>query len=408
VASEDLGIPALGRLAAALLESGDLQARSGLEGRSREAQHALDSDLWSRLDAYREVEAAHFGAGAIRAAGLDGAAVRQARLACEALREDRRPASEEPADAEERLLRTLLSAYPDRLAKAGGNGTFALLGGGGARLDPASRVRKADLIVALEAEEVLIRAASRVEPEWLLETFPQTLREEQACVFNAASGRVELSNSLWLEDLCLETTRRAADPQDPRTAKVLAQAVLENGLGEAQAQVEDLLARAEFLGRQRPELGLPDRDALLSSLVEQACRGCRSLKELERVDWTWSLKERLGPEAARLLDAWAPEQVALPRRRVKVHYGGETPWIESRLQDFLGLKAGPRIAGGAVPLVLHLLAPNHRAVQVTTDLAGFWARAYQELRPQLSRRYPRHAWPENPLDAFNEPPPRKG
>ncbi len=415
VASEDLGIPTLGRLAAALLESGDLQARSGLEGRSREAQHALDSDLWSRLDAYREVEAAHFGAGAIRAAGFDGAAVRQARLACEALREDRRPVPEEPSDAEERLLRALLSAYPDRLAKAGGNGTFALLGGGGARLDPASRVRKADLIVALEAEEVrgarsevLIRAASRVEPEWLLETFPETLREEQACVFNAASGRVELSNSLWLEDLCLETTRRAADPQDPRTAKILAQAVLEKGLGEAQAQVEDLLARAEFLRRQRPELGLPDRDALLSSLAEQACRGCRSLKELERVDWTWSLKERLGPEAARLLDAWAPEQVALPRRRVKVHYEGETPWIESRLQDFLGLKAGPRIAGGALPLVLHLLAPNHRAVQVTTDLAGFWARAYQELRPQLSRRYPRHAWPENPLEAFSEPPPRKG
>jgi len=100
--------------------------------------------------------------------------------------------------------------------------------------------------------------------------------------------------------------------------------------------------------------------------------------------------------------------VALPRRRVKVHYEGENPWVESRLQDFLGLKAGPRIAGGAVPLVLHLLAPNHRAVQVTIDLAGFWARAYQELRPQLSRRYPRHAWPENPLEAFSEPSPRKG
>jgi len=415
VASEDLGIPALGRLAAALLDSGDLQARSGLESRNREAQHTLDSDLWSRMDAYREVEAAHFGAGAIRAAGLDGAAVRQARLACEALREDRRLDPQAPADAEERLLRALLSAYPDRLAKAGGNGTFALLGGGGARLDPASRVRKADLIVALEAEEVrsarsevLIRAASRVEPEWLLETFPETLREEQACVFNAVSGRVELTNSLWLEDLCLETTRRAADPQDPRTARVLAQAVLEKGLGESQAQIEELLARTGFLGRQRPELGLPGREVLLSSLVGQACRGCRSLKELERVDWTWSLKEQLGPEAARLLETWAPEQVALPRRRVKVHYEGENPWVESRLQDFLGLKAGPRIAGGAVPLVLHLLAPNHRAVQLTIDLAGFWARAYQELRPQLSRRYPRHAWPENPLEAFSEPSPRKG
>ncbi len=413
-ASEDLGIPELGRLAAALLESGDLQARNSLEGRNREAQHALDSDLWSRLDAYREVEAVHFGAGAIRAAGLDAAAVRQARLACEALRENRRPLPEEPADGEERLLRALLSAYPDRLAKAGGNGTYALLGGGGARLDPSSRVRKADLIVALEAEEVrgarsevLIRIASRVEPEWLLETFSETLREEHDSVFNAASGRVERVSRLWLEDLCLETTRRAADSQDPRTAETLAQAVLEKGLGEAQAQVDALLARVAFLGRQRPELGLPDREGLQMDLVERACRSRRSLKELEGTDWTWTMVERLGPEASRLLDVWAPEQVALPRRRVKVHYEGETPWIESRLQDFLGLKAGPRIAGGAVPLVLHLLAPNHRAVQVTTDLAGFWARAYQELRPQLSRRYPRHSWPENPLETFSEPPPRK-
>ena len=70
--------------------------------------------------------------------------------------------------------------------------------------------------------------------------------------------------------------------------------------------------------------------------------------------------------------------------------------MESRLQDFLGLKEGPRIAGGRVPLVLHLLAPNNRALQVTTDLAGFWQRTYRELRPQLSRRYPKHHWPEEP------------
>ena len=79
---------------------------------------------------------------------------------------------------------------------------------------------------------------------------------------------------------------------------------------------------------------------------------------------------------------------------LKVRYDGAAPWIESRLQDFWGLKKTPSIAGGAVPLVLHLLAPNMRAVQVTQDLAGFWERAYKELRPALSRRYPKHHWPE--------------
>jgi ATP-dependent helicase HrpB len=70
--------------------------------------------------------------------------------------------------------------------------------------------------------------------------------------------------------------------------------------------------------------------------------------------------------------------------------------VESRLQDFLGLKTGPALLNGRVPLTLHLLAPNYRAVQVTRDLAGFWARIYPDLRRELGRRYPRHAWPEDP------------
>jgi ATP-dependent helicase HrpB len=83
---------------------------------------------------------------------------------------------------------------------------------------------------------------------------------------------------------------------------------------------------------------------------------------------------------------------------VRVNYEtGKPPWIESRLQDFFGMETGPVIAGGRAPLVLHLLAPNHRPVQVTTDLAGFWQRVYPQARKELSRRYPRHAWPEEPL-----------
>lgn len=402
VAGEELGIPELARLAAALLETGDLLARATLDPRSTPAAHGLDSDLWARLDAYQEAEAAQFSAGAIRAAGLDGAALRQARQAFEALR-NRGPRVEEPADAETRLLQALLAAYPDRLAKAGGSGTFALLGGGGARLDAASRVRKADLILALEAEElrgtrneVLIRLASKVEPEWLLEAFSDHLRDEESLAFNAAKGLVECRSALWFENLCLEETRRAADPADPCAAALLAEAALNQGLGGAKERVEELLGRASFLARQRPDLELSEPETLRTSLVCKACLGCRSLKQLETVDWGWALKELLGPEAAQLLESWAPEHVLLRKRRVKVNYGAKVPWIEARLQDFLGVKVGPSLAQGAVPLVLHLLAPNNRALQVTTDLAGFWQRTYRELRPALSRRYPKHLWPEDP------------
>jgi ATP-dependent helicase HrpB len=85
-------------------------------------------------------------------------------------------------------------------------------------------------------------------------------------------------------------------------------------------------------------------------------------------------------------------------RRLAVHYEADRPpWVQSRLQDFFGLRKGPELGG--VPLVLHLLAPNQRAVQVTTDLAGFWQRHYPELRKQLMRRYPKHAWPDDPVTA---------
>ena len=97
------------------------------------------------------------------------------------------------------------------------------------------------------------------------------------------------------------------------------------------------------------------------------------------------------------LDEVAPTRLKLPSgRNAKVEYAiGQTPWVSSRLQDFFGMKETPRVSG--VPLVVHLLAPNQRPVQVTLDLNGFWERLYPQVRRELSRRYPRHAWPENPV-----------
>jgi ATP-dependent helicase HrpB len=94
----------------------------------------------------------------------------------------------------------------------------------------------------------------------------------------------------------------------------------------------------------------------------------------------------------------APERVTLAAgRAVRVDYElGKPPWIESYLQDFFGMTATPRVAEGRVPLVLHLLAPNKRAVQVTSDLQGFWERHYPAIRKELARKYPRHSWPEDP------------
>lgn len=397
IAGDELGIPQLALRAAALLETGNLSARQGLDRAPVKTGHGADSDLLLRLDQFEEAEAAGFGAGACRAAGLDAAAVHRAKRAMQSLAR-LLPSPAEPAEAETRLLKALLLAYPDRVGQLSANGTCAFAGGGGAKLDAASRVRRPGLILALEAEAVkqgtgaqtLIRVASRCEADWLLDAFPERLEDVDEVLFNASAGRVERRTEIRFDGLVIDSSRGPADPADPRVAGLLAQALRDRPLDEVPAR---LLARLAFLRKHRPELDLPED--LLGPLLAGACTGRTTLRDLQDVDWPGALRQAFPTETLRLLDAWAPETIQLPKGRpTKVHYEGDPPWIASRLQDFWGLKKTPAVAGGAVPLVLHLLAPNMRALQVTTDLAGFWQRVYKELRPALSRRYPKHHWPE--------------
>ncbi len=143
--------------------------------------------------------------------------------------------------------------------------------------------------------------------------------------------------------------------------------------------------------------------AEVDEALVRLCEGKRSFAELRASIAAGSLLEelrgRLARTQSRLVAEMAPERVALRGgRQLKVTYErGQPPWVASRLQDFFGMREGPRVAAGRVALVLRLLAPNQRPVQVTADLAGFWQRDYPRVRRELSRRYPRHAWPEDPL-----------
>jgi ATP-dependent helicase HrpB len=136
-------------------------------------------------------------------------------------------------------------------------------------------------------------------------------------------------------------------------------------------------------------------------------RSFAELREAARAGELFELlRARLTPEQSRLLARMAPERVALASgRQARVTYErGRPPAVASRLQDFFGMTDSPRVAGGRVAVVVELLAPSNRPVQVTSDLAGFWERHYPQVRRELSRRYPRHAWPEDP----RAPQPRGG
>jgi ATP-dependent helicase HrpB len=297
----------------------------------------------------------------------------------------------------EALPKAVLAAFPDRVARRRRGNELLLANGGSAVLENAGP----EFLVAVDIEErserglPLVRLASAIEPEWLLDMFADRVTERTSLEWNRAAERVEEARLLLYDKLVLYESRGA--PQDTEAAaRLLAQRALDAGVARFTdpEELEEFLARVEFAAAYAPipVLGGDDVRAALESLA----RGLRSFAELEQAARAGGLLRALEDKLpARLLAEYAPARVRLPRgRTVRVRYArNRPPWIAAKLQEFFGMTEAPRIAGGKAPLVVHLLAPNNRPVQTTTDLAGFWQRLYPELRRRLSRRYPRHEWP---------------
>ncbi|ACG72071.1 ATP-dependent helicase HrpB [Anaeromyxobacter sp. K] len=427
------GVPDDGAVLAALLGERDLRERRALEGSA--LPPTGPSDLLELAQAFEEAARARFDPDRLRRMGVSPGAAQAVersrrqlqRLARSLPRAAPPPAPGDAPAREAALLRATLAAYPDRVARrrAPGSDEVVLVGGGSARLDPASVVREAPLLVAVDAEarrgdrrapgaraaEARVRLASAVTQELLLDLFPEALRYDEAVQWNAQAERIEVAERLLYRDLVLEEAR-AARPDPDAVADALAAQALARGARTfaPEGALDALVARMAFAAEHAPEAGLAaPGEAELAAALREAARGRRSFAELREADLPGALLGRLEPRARAALERLAPERVTLPGgRTVRIHYeAGKPPWIESRLQDFFGLAQGPAAAGGRVPLVLHLLAPNQRAVQVTTDLAGFWDRHYPALRRELSRRYPRHAWPEDPRTAAPPAPRRR-
>jgi ATP-dependent helicase HrpB len=374
------------------------------------------SDALARLEAFEAVASVGgLNAARVRAHDLDvGATLAAGRTREQLSRLLARMRLEEAPifDEDEALLRALLAGYPDRVGKRRKerSADVVLSGGGAVRLAETSVVRDAPWVVVIEAEErrgtVECRVASQIEPEWLLELFPDRVRDVSEIRFDRERERVEKIAALEYEGLLLDESRGDAAGA-PGAAEVLARAAVQAGLGRFLDvhELDQWKLRLALAHRVDASVPLLDDGRVLETLA-QAAEGRRSLKELEGAGVLEALTSSLGQGVLAKLERLTPTHVKLPgRAKVPVTYEHDRPpWIESRMQDFFGLADGPS-AGGA-PIVLHLLAPNHRAVQVTTDLAGFWQRHYPTLRKQLSREYPRHFWPEDPRNA--EPPPPRG
>jgi ATP-dependent helicase HrpB len=199
-------------------------------------------------------------------------------------------------------------------------------------------------------------------------------------------------------------------PEAEQVERTLAEAAardLARALPLEGEEIATFLARVRCLRAWVPELGLPAfDDAEIAALLPELCAGARSFADLRKLPLAELLKSRLTRVQAHALDREAPEKIRVPSGSfIALAYEvGKAPVLAVRIQEIFGLADTPTIAGGRVKVLMHLLAPNHRPQQVTEDLRSFWNGAYVEVRKELSRRYPRHAWPEDP---WNAPPERR-
>ncbi len=300
------------------------------------------------------------------------------------------------AQDDDALLKAVLAGHPDRVARRRSETEIQLANGTAAA--STGKPFPYEFLVAIDVEDraentlPIVRMASRIEPEWLIDMFPESVREQRSAFWNPGRQRVEATDSLLYESVLLQQSHIAPDPEE--AAVMLLEKALEYGAQHFTdaAALQEFTARVEFAGLPQPDV---------AEALAQLCSGLRSLDELRAVSQTQLLsllEQRAGAARLRTL---APATLRLQGgRQVPVHYEtGKPPWIESRLQDFFGMRETPRIGPDHIPVVVHLLAPNRRAVQTTSDLRGFWQRLYPQVRRELMRRYPRHAWPEDPVAA---------
>jgi ATP-dependent helicase HrpB len=428
------GAPWQGCLAAAMLSEGrDIYAR-GWEDAPKRAGADASSDILVRIADLDEA----IDASTARRLGLDAGAVQWVRRGAEqwlrALGGEK-----DFVEYEEPIRRSLLAAFPDRVARRqkgakaesrlGLSRELLLSTGGTALLAESSVVASATWMVAVEAgdrSDASVRSvrersrtrvfmASAIEPDWLIELFPGSVEENVAVAWSAEHQRVEATVRLTYDRLVLD--EQPAGPEaDAAAADLLADQAFAAGIGSflPEGFYEGLRDRLALMTREAPDLAarhgfVPLDEALLRAALRGELAGRRSFAELRDGSWLDAVRATIGHAKLARLDDIAPEQIALPGgRRLKVHYEPDrAPWVESRLQDFFGSVDTPRILEGRVALVLHLLAPGGKDVQVTTDLAGFWSRTYPSVRNELMRHYPRHSWPDDPRTAIPTGPGRK-
>lgn len=408
--AQELGCPRLGCSLAALVSERDIF-------RSQRDERPLvgPSDVLERLECLNTWRRGGSPGRQADEAGLktvERVARQLERLVTPAARRDG------AVDHDEAVCRLLLAAYPDRLARRRGDeeGRYLLASGRGARLSPRSVARKAEIIVTVDVDgggqgEGTIHLAAEVGQELLRQECAGLIEKLSEISWSEREKRV-----VAVKEERIGALKLSSAPYTPASwelCPVVLEAVRASRLelldmGEPARRLQ---GRVALLRRALPEEGWPDLSDgnLLETLeewLEPHLEGVRTAQQLRTLDVAALLRGLMDYRSQRLLDELAPTHLDVPSgSRIRLDYAaGDWPVLAVKLQELFGLADTPTIARGRVGVLLHLLSPAGRPIQVTRDLKGFWNGAYHEVKKELKGRYPRHPWPDDPWSA---PPTRR-
>jgi ATP-dependent helicase HrpB len=368
------------------------------------------SDFLILIRAFSYAQRHDFRIDALRPLAIHAEAARQVKKLFEQFLEIARDEgldTDAGAAKDETIARCVLAGFADQVARRRSGGTLVcdIVHGRRGQLARSSVAQDSRLIVAAEINEiegrsgdaqVVLSLATQIEESWLREMFPDDFEERTAHHFDASQKRVVVRREKIFRDLVIESQDRDAEPSAEASA-CLARAVTNGELTLSQwnDSVEQWIARVNFLAGALPEHHIPKiGPSEREYVVHLACKDATNYREIKDRPILNLVGSILTPAQQQLVEKHAPERLELPSgHRAKITYAQDSsPVLSARIQDLYGVTDDLKIAAGRVPLIIHVLAPNHRPVQVTNSLKTFWVESYPKLKQQLQRQYPKHEW----------------
>ena len=401
-------------LIAALTQGRDLLLRNP----GREAQLFRDdlfgdragSDFWILMRAWNYASKGEFRVEAGRKAGIHMVTARQVGpLLQNFLRiaeDEGLPVKPGPVP-DEAMQKCILAGFSDHVARRVDEGTLRceMVHGRKGVLARESAVQNSPLMVVAEVREVegrqgdlntLLSLATAIEPAWLSEMFPEDIQTAVRVYYDSTAKRVCAEEQTIFRDLPL-AARKLEPPPAGEAASLLAAEVMQGRIvmKEWDHSVEQWVLRINSLARWCPELQLsPIDEEARRHVIEQICHGSFSARDVKGLEVRRVVRSWLSDAQHQALDKHAPERLEMPNgRNPKVTYVADgQPFVALRIQELFGVTTTPKIAMGRTPVLIHILAPSMRPVQITQDLAGFWKEHYPRVKQELQRKYPKHEW----------------